>query len=96
MNEENKIVVGALHVVRARYVTNLNVKHPSGIVNSISIESDAPLGDMHECERVTISCNGFPEYRMTAGIVRKVSHVLHGGPRDFYHTINVDLDEVDF
>ncbi len=92
-------VVGALSVHKVTHEIHLNVKHrESGLVSGIVIDSDDPIGAVHQADRIAIGgLEGFPESRHTVGVVTKVSHAFKGGAlnRDFTHVTMVEIDELE-
>jgi len=78
-----------LKIRKITYRLVLNVRHWSGsgsYADSVAIESDTPFATIHNGERIRIAgVEGFPESRLTTGVVRSVSHIISGGANEFTH-----------
>jgi hypothetical protein len=83
-----------LKIRKITYRLVLNVRHWSGsgsYADSVAIESDTPFATIHNGERIRIE--GFPESRLTTGVVRSVSHIISGGTHDFMHEVTAFVDQ---
>ena len=69
-----------LKIRKITYRLVLNVRHWSGsgsYADSVAIESDTPFATIHNGKRIRIAgVEGFPESRLTTGVVVCVSHHL--------------------
>jgi hypothetical protein len=86
-----------LKIRKITYRLVLNVRHWSGsgsYADSVAIESDTPFATIHNGERIRIAgVEGFPESRLTIGVVRSVSHIISGGTHDFMHEVTAFVDQ---
>jgi hypothetical protein len=86
-----------LKIRKITYRLVLNVRHWSGsgsYADSVAIESDTPFATIHNGERIRIAgVEGFPESRLTTGVVRSVSHIISGGTHDFMHEVTAFVDQ---
>ena len=94
MNQER---IEELKIRKITYRLVLNVRHWSGsgsYADSVAIESDTPFATIHNGERIRIAgVEGFPESRLTTGVVRSVSHIISGGANDFTHEVTAFVDQ---
>ena len=88
-----------LKIRKITYRLVLNVRHWSGSgggshTDSVAIQSDTPFATIHNGERIRIGgIKGFPESRLTTGVVRSVSHIISGGANDFTHEVTAFVDQ---
>ena len=94
MNQER---IEELKIRKITHRLVLNVRHWSGSgshTDSVAIESDTPFATIHNGERIRIGgIKGFPESRLTTGVVRSVSHIISGGTHDFMHEVTAFVDQ---
>ena len=94
MNQER---IEELKIRKITHRLVLNVRHWSGsgsYADSVAIESDTPFATIHNGERIRIGgIKGFPESRLTTGVVRSVSHIISGGANDFTHEVTAFVDQ---
>jgi len=94
MNQER---IEELKIRKITHRLVLNVRHWSGsgsYADSVAIESDTPFATIHNGERIRIAgVEGFPESRLTTGVVRSVSHIISGGTHDFMHEVTAFVDQ---
>ncbi len=94
MNQER---IEELKIRKITHRLVLKVRHWSGSgshTDSVAIESDTPFATIHNGERIRIGgIEGFPESRLTTGVVRSVSHIISGGTHDFTHEVTAFVDQ---